>query len=79
MIIEYVAIIVYGVLAHVAALVLSSQAGSPVATALVFVAAGGVYLFQTFQLLYNRTLKWLWGLVIGALLASVIVSLWSVV
>lgn len=77
MILEYVAIIVYGVLAHVAALVLSSQAGSPVATALVFASAGLTYLFQVFQLDRTRNVGALMFGAVCALLASVSVSLWS--
>lgn len=77
MIIEQAAVLVYGVIAMVAALVLSSQTGSPVATALVFAAAGFTYLFQVVQLAYSKASGLLWLLVIGALLASVATSLWS--
>lgn len=77
MIIEYLAALVYGVLAMVAALALSSQADSPIATALVFAAAGLAYLFQVFQIGTGQTPQWLLYLVIGALLASVTVSIWS--
>lgn len=79
MILEQLAVLVYGVLAMIAALVLSSQAGSPLATALVFVAAGLIYLFQVGQLSGLKDtlqLALLMG-VVGALLASVTISLWS--
>ena len=80
MIIEQLAALVYGVLAIVAALVLSSQVGSPTATALAFVAAGLTYVFQTLVLLGDvkmAVLGSIWATVVAALLASVAVSLWS--
>lgn len=78
MIFEQLAIVVYGVIAMIAALVLSSQTGSPLATALVFAAAGLTYLFQYVQAVINPDapmLKWLFGIVVGALLLSVATSL----
>ena len=77
--IEQLAILVYGVLTIVGALVLSSQVGSPLATALAIAAAGLTYLFQVAQLEGAREgiLTIMWGLVVVALLASVSVSLWS--
>jgi hypothetical protein len=79
MILEQLAVLVYGVLAMIAALVLSSQVGSPLATALVFVSAGLTYVFQAMQSegYRGRMLVVLWGGVVVALLASVSVSLWS--
>lgn len=79
MILEQLAVLVYGVLAMIAALVLSSQADAPLATALVFVAAGFTYLFQVGQLSGMRDTMQLALLmsVVGALLASVTISLWS--
>lgn len=79
--IAQLAVIVYGVLAIIAALVLSSQVGSPVATALAFTAAALTYLFQVLQDqdgVRPAILLALWAGVIVALLASVIVSLGSV-
>lgn len=73
--IEQLAVLVYGVLAIVAALVLSSQAGSPLATALVVAAAGFTYLFQVVQLMTGKASTTLWALAIGALLVSVAISL----
>lgn len=72
-----IAVLVYGVLAMVAALVLSSQTNAPLATALVFAAAGLTYLFQVVNLVTGKASTVLWSLVIGALLLSVYVSLWS--
>jgi hypothetical protein len=77
MIFDFIAILVYGVLANVAALVLSSQVGSPLATALVFASAGLTYLFQVAQLDGIKRSGLLMIGAIGALLASVFVSLWS--
>lgn len=79
MILEQLAVLVYGVLAMIAALVLSSQAGAPLATALVFAAAGLTYLFQVGALNGMRdTMQLVLFMgVIGALLASVTISLWS--
>jgi len=80
MIFEQLAIVVYGVIAMIAALVLSSQTGSPLATALVFVAAGLTYIFQYIQATINPNapvLGWLFGFVVGALLLSILTSLWS--
>lgn len=81
MIFEQLAILVYGVLAMIAALVLSSQTGSPLATALVFVAAGLTYVFQYIQATINPDAPILGKLhiaIVGALLLSVLLSLWSV-
>ena len=77
--IEQLAILVYGVLTIVGALVLSSQVGSPLATALAIAAAGLTYLFQVAQLggVREGILTGLWASVVAALLASVAVSLWS--
>lgn len=79
--IEQLAVLVYGVLAIVAALILSSQVGSPTATVLAFAAAGLAYVFQAMQIDGHRgpELAVLWAGTIGALLASVIVSLWSAI
>lgn len=79
MIFEQLAIVVYGVLAMIAALVLSSQTGSPFATALVFVAAGLTYIFQVIQAdgAPDRVKNWLWLAVVVALLLSILTSLWS--
>lgn len=79
MILEQLAILVYGVFAMIAALVLSSQADAPLATALVFVSAGLTYVFQVAQAhgAKDDRLVLLWIAVVGALLASVTVSLWS--
>lgn len=79
MILEQIAIVVYGVIAMIAALVLSSQTGSPLATALVFVSAGLTYIFQVFQAegAPPRVQYWLWAGVVLALLLSVITSLWE--
>lgn len=73
----FIAIIVYGVLANIAALVLSSQTGSPVATALVFVSTGLTYLFQVCQAQEVRRSGLLMLGAIAALLLSVLASLWS--
>ncbi len=76
---DFIAIIVYGVLANITALVLSSQVGSPIATALVFASTGLTYLFQVGQL-YEVKLSGLLMLgAIAALLLSVAVSLWSLI
>lgn len=75
--VEQLAVLAYGIVAMVAALILSSQVGSPVATALVFAAAGFTYLFQVVQLETRETPLLLFVASIGALLASVIASLWS--
>ena len=79
MILEQLAVLVYGVLAMIAALVLSSQADAPLATALVFVSAGLTYLFQVLVLgeFKDPEMALLWFGAIGALLASVTISLWS--
>ena len=74
---DFIAIIVYGVLANIAALVLSSQTGSPVATALVFVSTGLTYLFQVCQAHEVRRSGLLMLGAIAALLLSVLASLWS--
>jgi hypothetical protein len=81
MIIEQLAVLVYGVLAMIAAMILSSQVGSPIATALVFAAAGGTYVFQTLVLMNadSKLIGPIWIGVVAALLASVLVSLWSIV
>ncbi len=77
--IEQLATLAYGVLAIIAALILSSQVGSPTATTLAFVAAGLAYVFQTVLLDGYRgpVLVAAWAGSVGALLASAIVSLWS--
>lgn len=77
--IEYIAILVYGVLTIVGALILSSQVGSPIATAFALGAAGLTYLFQVAQLhgLRDGILTMLHVSVVAALLASVVISLWS--
>jgi hypothetical protein len=79
--IEQLAVLVYGVLTIVGALVLSSQVGSPLATALALAAAAMTYLFQVGHLYGVResALLAVWVLVTGALLASVAVSLWSAI
>lgn len=77
MIISYVAALVYGVLAIVAALTLSSQVGSPIATALAFAAAGLSYVYHVVQTTTGRDPDWLLYAVVGALLASITTSLGS--
>ena len=82
MIIEQLAALAYGVLAIIAALVLSSQVGSPDATALAFAAAALTYVFQMLVVIggvRESILFTLWGVVVAALLASVSVSLWSAI
>jgi hypothetical protein len=79
MLIGYIAALAYGVLAIIAALVLSSQVDSPLATALAFASAGLAYLYQVAQINDNKEIGALMLLSIGALLASVFVSLWSAI
>jgi len=83
------AVIVYGVTAYLAALVLGVMAGSKTAVALVFVAAGLTYIFQVAQLTLQAddlfaddghksgtgVLDVLMAAAITAAVASVIVSL----
>ena len=75
--VEHLAGLAYGVLAIVAALILSSQVGSPVAAALAFASAGLAYLFQVWIVEFNKAPLLLMFASIGALLASVATSLWS--
>lgn len=71
------AIIVYGALAVVAALVTASIGGSVPGAALAFAGAGLTYVFHVLQLARPQSgaLNWLWLVVIALLLLSVLVSL----
>lgn len=86
---KQLAVIVYGVVAYLAALVLGVMAGSKIAVALVFVAAGLTYVFQVAQLYIDAAdpfaddghksgigiLDLLMAAAIAAVLLSVVISL----
>ena len=86
MIVYQVAVLVWGVVSALAALALAAMAGSLWGAALVFAAAGLVYLLQV-SILDNLEegssvgsrlhQQLLFLAVIAALLCSVLVSLWS--
>lgn len=78
--IDAIAILAYGLMAHIAALAFSLAVGSPVAIAMVCTSIGAAYLFQILeQARATETLGWpqttLWLLSAGMLALSVIVSL----
>ena len=78
MIVEYLAVLVYGVLAMLFAAALASMTGSEWGMVLVFAAAGITYLFQVSQLQPNvseTTLRVMTFLSIILTIASVLVSL----
>ena len=79
MIIEQFAVLLYGGLAVVAALVAASIAGSVNAAGLVFLSAGLIYLFQVVQLVNSehKLLIPLWVVSVGLLCASVFVSVFG--
>lgn len=80
MIVEYLAVLVYGVLSMVFAALLALMVGSPIAMALATAAAGVTYLFQVSQLhsvTDEITLRIMMGLSILLTIASVLVSLGS--
>ena len=86
---EKLAVIVYGVVAYLAALVLGVMAGSKTAVAFVFAAAGITYVFQVAQLYIDAKhpfhddgyktsigiLDVLMAAAIAAVLLSVVISL----
>ncbi len=77
MIIEQLAVLFYGALAVIAALVAASIADSTIAASLAFAGSGLIYVFQTVQLIdeRSRALYPLWAVSIGLLLASVATSI----
>lgn len=79
---EALAVLIYGIVAYIAALVVAMLAHSPNGAAIAFASAGCCYLFQLVQLLAtdpkpatSAGLDILMGLAILLLPASVIVSL----
>lgn len=77
MIIEQIAVLLYGALAIIAALVTAGIADSAAGAALAFAAAGLIYIFQVAQLVADdsRLLIPLWVLCVVTPVASVVVSL----
>jgi hypothetical protein len=74
---EMLAILTYGVLANIAALIMASMAGSMTGALLVFMSAGLAYIFQVVQMLApdrDGLRNTLMAAAIGALILSAVVS-----